>query len=113
MKARKEEKAEVGFARVDMAGALQAVGGLILLAFLPGFTWSRALLPHLRGLERIVISIGLSVALLTIVLYAGSVLAQIDVSASHAVWTALALSAAGAGATALLAGRERETPPAR
>jgi len=81
---------------MDALGVAQAIAGVALLAFVPGYVWSRALLPSLDRIERFVTAVGLSIALMVLALYLGSAVASINVSATHAVWWSLALTLAGA-----------------
>lgn len=93
--------------RVDVVGLARALAGIALLAILPGWVWSRALFPALARLERLVLSVALSVALLAIALYVGNVVLGVRLSAAAAIlWTA-ALVLAG---WALMALRARPAP---
>lgn len=80
---------------MDWQSVPRGLVGIALLAFLPGWVWTRALLPTLSRLETALVAIGLSVAMMVFVLYVGSAVFSIAVTATHAVWWALALMAAG------------------
>ena len=45
---------------------LRAILGIIIMFFLPGFTWSLVFFRGINVIERIVLSIGLSVAIITL-----------------------------------------------
>lgn len=77
---------------MDVAGAARAVVGAILLAWLPGYVWTRLLVPGLRALERFLFAVGLSVALMVLALYLGNILLEVRVTPVHAVWWALFLT---------------------
>lgn len=75
---------------------VRALFGAALLAWLPGYAWSHVLLPRLAPLERFVVAVALSVALVTLYLYGGNVLFGLRISAAGGVWGALLLTAAAA-----------------
>lgn len=74
---------------------LRALAGAVLLAWLPGYAWTRVLLPELSRLERFVYSVALSVVLVVLFLYLGNVVFGMRVSPVNGVWGALAITAAG------------------
>lgn len=73
----------------------RAAIGLPLVAFVPGWIWTRALFPPLRLAETIVLSVTLSIAMLSVVLFLGSIAFGVPVTAVNAVWWAAFLIAAG------------------
>lgn len=68
--------------------------GALLLAWLPGYAWTRVLLPALGRVERHVYAVALSVASLTLLLYLGNVLLDIPIGPVTGVLEALLLTAA-------------------
>lgn len=78
---------------VDALQVLRAAVAIGLLAWLPGYAWTRALIPRLTRVERFVLSVTLSVALVTLALFLGNVLLGIRVSGAHAVWYSLFFTA--------------------
>jgi uncharacterized membrane protein len=94
--------------RVDLVGIGRAVGGIVLLALLPGWVWSLLLLPTLGRMDRLVVSIALSIALMVLALYLGSAVAGIAVTATHAVWWSATLTLAAWAALGLQ--RRKPTP---
>lgn len=76
---------------------LLAILALTVLAWLPGHMWVRAFVRGIDALERFVLSVALSVALLILALYLGNVVFGVRISAANATWYALALAAAPAG----------------
>lgn len=75
-------------------GAFLAVA---ILAWLPGYVWVRTLVRGVDRLERFVLSVAVSIALLVLTLYLGNAVFGARISAANAIWYALALAAAPAG----------------
>lgn len=86
----------------------RAVVGAVLLAYLPGDAWGRVALPGARGIERIVLSVGLSLALMVLLLYAGAVALRMTLTPTHAVWLSLGTTLMAWG---LLLGRRARLQP--
>lgn len=80
---------------MDLLAAVRTLGGLIILCLLPGWAWGLVLLPNLRGLAKFVAAVGLSVVIVTLAAFLGSTTLEVQISAAHAVWWSLALTAAG------------------
>ena len=78
---------------MSLADVARIVAAIALLCWLPGYAWGRALLPKMARLERAVVSVGLSIAMMTLALYVAS-LSTIPLDAATAIWLALALAAA-------------------
>lgn len=72
---------------------LRFVAGSVLLLWLPGYAWSRVLLPRLTRLERVAYSIVLSVALVAAFLYVGNITFGLRISAESGALSALVLTA--------------------
>ncbi len=53
---------------LSFLAVLRGIGGLILVFFLPGFAWSLVFFKNLKVVERIALSIGLSIALVTLII---------------------------------------------
>lgn len=85
---------------MDGLGVARAAIGIVLMAWLPGYVWTRALLPDLAGLPRFVVAVLLSVALMMLALYGGNALLGIAVSGAHATWYSLLLTALAVGVLA-------------
>jgi uncharacterized membrane protein len=78
--------------RVDVASLARALVFAPLLAFVPGYAWIVVLAPQIRGLARLAIGIVLSIALVMLALFGGSVLLHARVSGANAVMDAVALT---------------------
>ena len=65
--------------------AFRALLGLILVFFLPGFAWTLVFFKRLHIMERIVLSIGLSMAVVTLSLLALNKLIGIRTTGSNSV----------------------------
>lgn len=48
---------------------LRAIGGFVLIFIIPGFAWTLVLFTKLDIVERIVLSFGLSIAIITLIVY--------------------------------------------
>lgn len=81
---------------VDVLGALRAVVAIAILAWLPGYAWTRALLPRLAPIERFVLSVALSIAAITLALLVGNLILRIPLGGPLGIGAALLLAAMGA-----------------
>lgn len=52
----------------SILAVLRGIGGFILVFFLPGFAWSLVFFKKLKVVERIAVSIGLSIAMVTLII---------------------------------------------
>lgn len=82
-------------ARMGPVDVLQAAAGALAVAWLPGYVWSRVLLPDLSRLERGFTSVILSVALMVLGLYLGNKLLGVRIGPFQAVGLSLAITLAG------------------
>lgn len=80
---------------MDALGLVRLVGGSLLLAFVPGYVWTRILLPRLSRIETLVVGVTLSIASLVLLLYLGNIVFGIPIKPATALLDALALTAAG------------------
>lgn len=78
---------------------LRAVVGLALVAFLPGYLWSRVVWPDLDVEARVFYSIVLSLSLVTVAVYGANVTLGMPITLETSLLVVLALSA---GAVLLL-----------
>jgi len=60
------------------------VGGIIVL-FLPGFAWTLALFKTLKNIERIALSIGISIAGVTVCVLAANLLFKVNITGTNAL----------------------------
>lgn len=72
---------------LDQIPGLRAFVTVILIFFLPGFAWSFVFFSseQINKLERVVLSIGLSIALVTVSMYALNLALDVKVTGTNAV----------------------------
>ncbi len=63
------EPFEFAFSILERLTVIRAILGFILVFFLPGFTWTLVFFKQIRVIERVVISFGLSIAVVTLSLF--------------------------------------------
>lgn len=80
---------------VDALDVVRFVVGAAILAWLPGYVWTRVLLPRLDAMERFVVAVAFSVTTVTLFLYGGNVAFGVRISAGMALLGALLITAAG------------------
>ena len=71
---------------------LRAVLGLLLVFFLPGFTWTLIFFRRLVVIERVVLSAGLSIALVTLAVCALNLLLGIEISGRNSLLTIIVIA---------------------
>ena len=92
---------------------LRAIVAVALLAFAPGYAWSLVLLPRVASrVERFVLGVGLSVAILVLALYVGNVALRIPISGATALVESALLTAAALGVREARRRRARGEPDA-
>lgn len=65
--------------------AIRAILGFMLVFFIPGFAWSLIFFKQLKVLERIVLSFGLSIVLVTLSLFFANRLVNIRITGLNSV----------------------------
>ena len=80
----------VGF--LNSISPMRAALGFILVFFLPGFAWTFVFFHKLHHIERIALSFGLSIAIVTLSVIALNVLLQVPISGWNSVLTILVLT---------------------
>jgi uncharacterized membrane protein len=80
---------------------LRALLGVILVFFLPGFAWTFVLFNRINIIERLVLSIGLSVALVTLGIIVLNVLFHVRINGADSVLAILGITAAGSAVSLL------------
>ncbi len=68
----------------DIPVLREIVGGIIVL-FLPGFAWTLALFNKINNVERIALSVGLSIASVTVSVLAANLLFNISITGTNAL----------------------------
>ena len=75
---------------------LRAIGGFLFVFILPGLVWTLVIFRKLQIIERVIVSFGLSIAIVTLVVYVpnitmGIIISGINTLISTAVITVVAL----------------------
>ena len=70
---------------------LRAIGGFALVFFIPGFTWTLVLFTKLNIVERIVLSFGLSMAIMAMISYIPSKVFGLPITVSNVLITTAAI----------------------
>ena len=76
---------------LERVPTIRAILGFILLLFLPGFAWTLVFFRQVNILERIGLSFGLSIAIVTLSIIALNVLLGVRITAVNAVLTVIVI----------------------
>ena len=78
---------DFGVSCLDHVPVLRAILGFALMFFIPGFAWSFVFFSgkQINALERVVLSIGLSVAMVTLSMFALNLVFDVKVTGTNAV----------------------------
>ena len=79
---------------IDSAPVIRAILGLILMFFLPGFAWTLVFFSgrQINMIERLAISVGLSIATVTLSILALNKLFGVSITGTNAVLTIFAIT---------------------
>ncbi|MCK4273886.1 MAG: DUF1616 domain-containing protein, partial [Dehalococcoidales bacterium] len=77
---------------VEGVPVIRAILGVILVFFLPGFAWTLVFFKKLTIIERIALSVGLSIALVTLSIIVLNVLFDIRINGLNALITIIAIT---------------------
>lgn len=77
---------------VDRVPLLRAVVALALVFFLPGFAWTFVFFKQLKVVERLALSFGLSIALVTLSIYALNLLFHVRIGGLNSVLIIIAIT---------------------
>jgi len=80
-----QEGLGVPFTLLDSLPGLRAILGLILVFFLPGFTWTLVFFRQVNILERLALSVGLSIAMVTLSILALHKIAGVTITGFNSV----------------------------
>ncbi len=82
-------KGLLGFAlpMVDKVPGVRAIIGTLLVCFIPGFAWTFVLFKELTHLERVALSFGLSIALVTLSILFANIVLHIRVTGLNSLLT--------------------------
>jgi len=78
---------------IDQVPFLRAILGFILVFFLPGFTWTLIFFRRVVLIERVVLSFGLSIALVTLTVCVINLLFDIKITGLNTFLTIIAITA--------------------
>ncbi len=70
---------------LDKLPAIRAILGFILVFFLPGFAWTLIFFKQVNIIERIALSFGLSIAVVTLIILTLNVLIGIRITGLHSL----------------------------
>ena len=71
---------EFAFPFLDRLPVIRALLGFILVFFLPGFAWTLVFFKQIKVVERIALSFGLSIAVVTLSILALNVLLEVSIT---------------------------------
>ncbi len=77
---------------LERVPVLRAVLGVLLVMFLPGFAWTLVFFRRLRVLERVAVSFGLSIALVTLSLFSINLLFGVKITGLNSVMAIIILT---------------------
>ncbi|MFC1909206.1 DUF1616 domain-containing protein [Chloroflexota bacterium] len=77
---------------LDSIPVIRAILGVILVFFLPGFTWTFVLFKQINVIERIVLSIGFSIAMVVLVIIVLNVLLGVKITGVNSLLTIIVLA---------------------
>lgn len=72
---------------------LRAIAGGIIVFFLPGFAWTLVLFKKINNVERIALSVGLSIAVVTLSVLVVNLLFKVRITGTNALITILVITA--------------------
>ena len=78
--------------------ALRAILAVILVFFLPGFAWTFVFFNRLSIIERIVLSIGLSIAIVTLSIIAFNVVLKMKITGANSLIIIIIITVVGVAA---------------
>ena len=76
---------EFSFPFLERFATLRAILGVVLVFFLPGFAWTLVFFKGINAIERIALSVGLSIAAVTLSILALHILLDIRITGSNSL----------------------------
>ena len=76
---------EFAFSILERLSTIRAILGFILVFFLPGFTWTLVFFKRINAIERVVISFGLSIVVVTLSLFSVNRLIGVRITGFNSV----------------------------
>jgi uncharacterized membrane protein len=77
---------------LDKVPAIRGIIGVIIVFFLPGFAWTLALFNKINNIERITLSVGLSIATVTLSVLALNLLFKVKITGTNALLTIIGIT---------------------
>lgn len=77
---------------LDKAPAIRAVIGTLLVFFLPGFTWTLVFFKELHLIERVALSFGLSIALVTLSVLFTNIVLHVRITGLNSLLTIIVIT---------------------
>ena len=77
---------------LDSVPAIRVILGVILVFFLPGFTWTFVFFNQINIIERIALSIGLSIAMVALVIITLNILLGVKITGVNSILTIIILA---------------------
>jgi uncharacterized membrane protein len=72
---------------------IRAIIGILLVFFVPGYAWTLALFDKIKNVERIAISIGISIATVTLSILALNLFFHVKITGINALFTIIVITA--------------------
>ncbi|OGO33295.1 MAG: hypothetical protein A2Z29_05335 [Chloroflexi bacterium RBG_16_56_11] len=82
---------------IESVPVFRAVLGFLLVFFLPGFAWTLVFFKDLHVLERVALSFGLSIALVTLVIIGLNLVFDLKINGANALLTIIVITLIPAG----------------
>lgn len=92
----------------DTLSVVRGIFGFVLVFFIPGFAWTLVLFHRLNVLERVVLSFGLSIAVVTLSIFALNTLLHVSITTLHSLLIILAITVVALGIYAFQRFRHRQ-----
>ena len=77
---------------LDKIPALRAILAVIIVFFIPGFAWTLALFNKINNVERIALSVGISIATVTLSVIALNVLFKVRITGTNTLLTIIGIT---------------------
>ena len=94
---------------IESVPVLRAIIGFVLVFFLPGFAWTLVIFRNITVLERVVLSIGLSIALVTLSVIGLNMALHMKINGANALLVIIVLTVIPAGIYLLMRLRKHQT----
>ena len=79
----------------DRVPAIRGIIGFIIVFFVPGFAWTLALFNKINNVERIALSVGISIATVTLSVLALNLFFKVKITGTNALITIIVITVIG------------------